>query len=278
MAKVGLDIGHGRNTFPPSKGVYRDDKAYHEHTFNANVSIKMESILKRHGVQVIKGQEPFANDVPLSTRINLYNREKVDLVWSTHANAGVKSASGIGIFYWYNNAPRSKKLAEFYVDELKNNGMDLWGDGLFESIKGTWSEYAICRDTEMTAVLVENGFMTNDKDFELIFKDPSYIEKIAVMSCRAILRYLGIAYKPESKPVDKPAEKPTQKPEGDRKLNLKNWQREEMARVYELAHKKGLFSSDEHAQKIKKDEMTVDDAIYLVTALAGADLNGGKRV
>jgi N-acetylmuramoyl-L-alanine amidase len=276
MAKVGLDIGHGRNTFPPSKGVYKNGKAYHEHTFNANVSIKMESILKRHGVEVIMGQRPFANDVPLSTRIDLYNRENVDLVWSNHANAGVSSASGIGIFYWYKNAPRSQKLAEYYVAELKNNGMDLWGDGLFESIKGTWSEFAICRDTEMTAVLAENGFMTNAKDFELIFNNPGYVEKVAVMSCRAILRYLGIAYKPEVKPQPKPEQKP--QTEGDRKLNLKDWQREEMARVYELAHEKGLFSSDEHAQKIKKDEMTVDDAIYLVTALAGAQLNGGERV
>ena len=28
MAKIGVDIGHGKNTFPPSKGVYRNRKGY----------------------------------------------------------------------------------------------------------------------------------------------------------------------------------------------------------------------------------------------------------
>src|SRR5699024_9874416 len=88
MAKIGLDYGHGTDTFPPSKGVYNGGKAYHEHDFNTKLGLKVKALLKKQGHTIIEGQPAQKKDVPLITRTNLYNREKVDLVWSIHANAG----------------------------------------------------------------------------------------------------------------------------------------------------------------------------------------------
>lgn len=218
MPKVGLDLGHGRNTFPPSKGVYKDGVAYHEHTFNASVGVALEKLLISHGIQVVKAQEPFALDVPLRTRSNFYDNNKVDIVWSIHANAGNKEADGVGVFYWY-KSPLGKKLANLYLEESKKVGFEIWGSGVFASTNipaDHWTNFHMLRETEAPAVLTENGFMTNAKDFQLLFKDPGYIKKTAEVHAKAICRYFGITYKgtsPTVKPIAKPIEKPVEKEE-----------------------------------------------------------------
>lgn len=65
---------------------------------------------------------------------------------------------------------------------------------------------------------------------------------------------------------------------GKATLNLPQWQKEETAKIYKLARDKGVFSSSEHEKNVKNGEMSIDQAIFLMTAIAGAALNGGKRV
>jgi N-acetylmuramoyl-L-alanine amidase len=196
MPSVGLDLGHGINTFPPDKGVYRDGKGYAEHDFNSKLAIEIERHLKRNGITVFKVQEPYANDVPLTTRTDFYNRRGVDLVWSIHANAGNSNAKGICAFYWHDHA-KSKKAAELFVEELKKEGFGTHGNGLHASMVGSWTNLHIVRETKMTAVLTENGFMTNDDDFQNIFgsNQANYIKRLSVVHAKAICRYFGIAYK-----------------------------------------------------------------------------------
>jgi N-acetylmuramoyl-L-alanine amidase len=208
MATVGIDLGHGKNTFPPSKGLYKDGKAYHEHTFNANVGIQLDAILKRHGIKTYMAQKPFATDVPLTTRTNRYNRENVDLIVSIHANAGVSSAKGVASFYWYKDA-KAKRLAEYYEDEARKARLKLWG-GARPSTKGDWSEFHMCREPYedgIPSILTENGFMTNSEDFQKIFKDPAYIKLMAEIHAKTVCRYLGITYKPETKKEENEMEK-----------------------------------------------------------------------
>jgi N-acetylmuramoyl-L-alanine amidase len=207
MAKVGIDLGHGKNTFPPSKGVWEGKTPHHEHTFNANVGIQLDAILKRHGIETVMAQKPFANDVPLTTRTNLYNRENVDLIVSIHANASrYKTADGVASFYWYKDAPNSKRLAELYEDEARKAGLKMWG-GARPSIAGEWSEFHMCREPNMASILTENGFMTNPEEFKKIFKDPGYIKLIAEVHAKTVCRYLGITYKPEIKKEENEMEK-----------------------------------------------------------------------
>ena len=64
MALIGLDIGHGSNTFPPSKGIYKNGKAYPEHSFNAKLGMTIKKLLEQNGHTVILGQQPNKTDVP----------------------------------------------------------------------------------------------------------------------------------------------------------------------------------------------------------------------
>lgn len=84
------------------------------------------------------------------------------------------------------------------------------------------------------------------------------------------------APKPTPKPTPpKPVEKPK---EGERLMKLTSWQKEEMAKIYDKAHEQKIFSDNSHGEKIKRDEMTVEDGIYLATVLAGAAINDPGRV
>lgn len=194
MATIGLDYGHGSNTFPPGKGVYVDGKGYAEHDFNAKLGLKVKALLEANGHTVIEGQPANSKDVPLTERTSLYNREGVDLVWSIHANAG--GGNGRCAFYWH-SAGSSKQLAELYVDEVKKAGYSTHGSGLHASKRGSWTNLHICRETKMTAVLTENGFMDTDSDFELIFgsKQDKYTDDMARVHVKAIQRFLDEDFK-----------------------------------------------------------------------------------
>jgi len=193
MPYVALDIGHGNNT--KGKGVQKGGRYYKEHDFNSRLSIVLREILEDHGFKITYGQEPHSPEVPLKQRTDYYNRENVDLVVSNHANASYnKNVEGVCAFYWY-SADDSKRLAELFVGEAEKEGLCTHGNGLHPSKPNSWTNMHICRETHMTAVLFENGFMTNDKEFERIFKDPEYVTLIARIQAKAICAFFNIEYK-----------------------------------------------------------------------------------
>lgn len=194
--KVGLDYGHGRNTFPPSKGVYRNGKGYHEHNFNAKLGLKIKALLEASGIEVIEGQPAYSNDVHLTSRTNLYNAKDVDLVVSIHANAGNSNVEGRCVFYWHTSED-SKRAAKLVIDEIRKAGYSTHGNGLHASQRGSWTNLHICRETKSPAILVEHGFMTNKNDFELIFgsKQDKYINDMAHADAKAICKYLNVEFK-----------------------------------------------------------------------------------
>ena len=196
MGVIGLDIGHGKNTFPSNgKGVYRNGKGYAEFNFNQKVGKKLKTLLENSGHSVVLGQQFDSNDVSLTTRTNLYNKKNVDVVVSIHADANNSNlAKGRYYFYWHDHAP-SKRLAFEIAKAVKDKGYSMRGDnGIIASVPGTWTELHICRETKAAAILGENGFMTNAEDFELIFgsKQERYTSDIAEAYFKGIQNYLGV--------------------------------------------------------------------------------------
>lgn len=168
-----------------------------EHTFNAAVMDEAERLLKGK-LATFSAQGSNKWEVPLYRRIPLYNEEhKKDptaIGISAHANAnGKKSIRGFGVFYWQGSA-QSKKLAEIVLAEYRKEFPDLpiWGDGLFESIRGTWSEFAILRDTLGPFVLVEFEFFTNDAARKLLLS-ADYRKRCGAVVARSAAKWYGIA-------------------------------------------------------------------------------------
>jgi N-acetylmuramoyl-L-alanine amidase len=198
---IGLDFGHGENTAEAgSKRVIVNGVMYEEHHFNAEVGLIVDRRLKEHGFRTFQAQPAFKDDFPLATRTNAYNRENVDLVISIHGNAsGNATANGMGIFYWKGSAEGlnfSKKFVENWKAMVK--GVGLWGgDGIWESYRGSWTNFHIVRETKAVAVLIEAGFFTNlANDFKYMFGEHKneYRNQVAEAIVKTVCDHYGVNY------------------------------------------------------------------------------------
>jgi N-acetylmuramoyl-L-alanine amidase len=193
MPKVGLDIGHEHDTWERTggKGVVVNGKVYEEHTFNKALGDSLRKELELHGIKVISSQSS-----SLETRTDYYNAKNVDIVVSLHANYNSDSnVKGVCVFGWHNHTD-SQNLQNYLLDEFRKAGLDTHGSGDHDSEMGSWTELAITRDTKMTAVLVEHGFMGNPHDFKRIFLETDdYVKKLVPGYMKAICRFFNIRYK-----------------------------------------------------------------------------------
>ena len=116
--------------------------------------------------------------IALQTRAEFAATVGADLFISFHVNAHSNSAvNGTSVYYSNsNNAPsatglKSSVLATSVVNHLSSS----WGT----SNKGILADrFVVIHNNTVPAVLVECGFITNNKDFEKI-KDPAYQKKAA---------------------------------------------------------------------------------------------------
>jgi N-acetylmuramoyl-L-alanine amidase len=198
MPKVAISYGHGVNTFPDtgSKGVIVDGVRYAEHTHNAEVGSRITTILRRHGVDVLELQPAFGQDVPLKTRTDKANAWGADLYYSVHGNASSPAARGWAAFYW-GTSTEGKRIAQIYAAKMAALGLPLYsGDGIHPCQEGDWTNFHELRESNMPALLTENGFMTNSEDFKHIFLniDGSW-DKQAIAHAKTILEYFNMTYK-----------------------------------------------------------------------------------
>lgn len=198
--RVVFDIGHGSDTYPPSKGIILPDgSSFAEHSFNAKVGMRAKELAEYNGFEVLLSQQPNAPDTPLkqrSTWINAEHRKKpIICLMSFHANASSNpTASGWGVLYWYSST-NGKKLAQLwakYAEEMLPIGK--WGTGLWESKPNSWSNMHILRETIMPAILIEHFFFTNYDELKKC-NTPEFIELAAQVAVKALCEYAGTKYK-----------------------------------------------------------------------------------
>jgi LysM repeat protein/N-acetylmuramoyl-L-alanine amidase len=204
-----ISIGHGVDTWEKGggKGVRKNGRVYEEHDANVHLALKVKKLVEAHGIKVTLVQPPNAKDVPLKTRTDKANALGVVLYWSIHHNAGAPSASGACAFYWHTSSV-GKKLSYALANNMKKRGINLHGNGVHVSMRGSWTNFHELRETKMVAVLTENGFMTNSRDFENIFgkNREAYHSKLAEAHAETIIEsFFGMKYDPsktgESKPT-----------------------------------------------------------------------------
>lgn len=210
MVQLQNDVGHGRNTYPPSKGV----PTMAEFEFNNAVGKETKRLLQGK-VPTFEAQPFDGLDVSLTKRTNLYNaqyaKNKDAIGISIHANAnGKPSVRGFGVFYWH-TSKESKKLAEIILDEYKKEFPErekypIWGSGLFPSVPKTWTDLHMCRETDAIFCLVEYEFMTNS-DALVLLKSGDYRKRCAKVNAKSVCRWYGIEFdepKPPTPPVPQP--------------------------------------------------------------------------
>jgi len=198
--RVVFDIGHGSDTWPPSKGVrLPDGTEFAEHNFNSAVAVKAKELAEKQGFEVLFTQQPYSPEVKLGPRCNWVNNEHKNkpilCLVSFHANAAAdKKASGWGVFHWHNST-NGKRLAELWAKHAKTIlPIKAWGQGIWQCVPGTWSNFDIVRKPVMPCILIEHFFFTNFDELKKC-NTPTMIDLFAEVTVRALCEYTGIAYK-----------------------------------------------------------------------------------
>src|SRR5690606_11830869 len=130
-------------------------------------------------------------DVPLKERTDRANAWKADLFVSIHANAagdGWSSAQGIETYVYVSRPAPAVALANAVQRQLvRATGRPDRG------VKS--ANFHVLRETKMTAILVECGFMTNREECELL-KSDAYRRKCAEAIVAGIVETHGLRKKP----------------------------------------------------------------------------------
>ncbi|MBP2242617.1 N-acetylmuramoyl-L-alanine amidase [Cytobacillus eiseniae] len=150
--KIVIDPGHGGKDVG-STGV----SGQYEKDFTLSVSKKVENLLKQESqidVYMTRADDSFLSQES-RYRPKYANELNADLLISIHGNTfDDSSVSGTEVFYYHKN---SRKLAEVLLKHV----VEATG---FRDRGAKKQDLFVVKDTEMPAVLIEVGYLTNPQD------------------------------------------------------------------------------------------------------------------
>jgi len=192
--RIVIDAGHSYST----PGKRTPDGSMREYEFNSAVARYVADGLLHgyEGVELIFTHDD-SRDVPLQERTDRANSWGADLFVSIHANAagnGWSAAGGIETYVYTSRPAAAVALANAVQRQLiKATGLADRG------VKG--GDYYVLRETRMTAILIECGFMTNRVEAELL-KSDEYRRKCAAAIAAGIVETYGLRPKQQEQPAD----------------------------------------------------------------------------
>jgi len=219
VKKVVIDAGHGGHD-PGAIG----RSGLREKDVNLDIAKRLSKLLRDNGVTVImtRSSDVF---VPLERRADIANNAKADLFISIHANANrVRSLSGLEIYYVsprINDVKRALMTAQDTKLDFDNSCFShasintkatLWDmihtynrgeaiqlagnicktagrnlDTRIIGVKG--ANFLVLKSTQMPAILVESGFLSNREE-EKLLKNGYYRQQIAEAIEQGIKNYV----------------------------------------------------------------------------------------
>lgn len=183
--EIMLDAGHGFNTSGK-----RSPDGMREYEFNRVAAAYAKTFLEEYQNVTVYFAHSDQTDVPLQQRTNSANNLKVDVYISIHANAYGSTwndAGGIETYIYLNREQVSSNLAlkihNHLINQtgLRNRGVKTAG-------------FHVLRETNMPAVLIECGFMTNPAECALLRSD-AYRRTCANAIVNGIVEYYGLTKK-----------------------------------------------------------------------------------
>ncbi|MCL2499042.1 MAG: N-acetylmuramoyl-L-alanine amidase [Defluviitaleaceae bacterium] len=179
---VVIDAGHGG--WDPGMVSGKVD----EKDINLKIARKLQAFLELGGASVVitridDSDLSKSKSGDMAVRRLIANTSKADIFVSIHQNAfGSSRVNGAQVFY-FNESDNSKKLAnciQHQIKEFANPG------NRFKARAN--SNYFVLKQTEMPAVLVECGFLTNPGEKSRLLTD-AYQDKIAWSIYMGIVDY-----------------------------------------------------------------------------------------
>lgn len=184
-----IDPGHGGQDPGAQFGGIK------EKDINLDIALRLREILSASGCKVILTREVdkdfylpnfvlgrMAKRAELSQRVRMASMSQADLFISIHANSYPGGYSYGMETYHHVKSPAGKALAERIQTELKNVQPD-------NKRAAKSGDYYLLNQTQMPAVLVEVGFLSNSKERKLL-QNSNYQEQIA----KAISAGIGVYF------------------------------------------------------------------------------------
>ncbi len=175
-----LDAGHGGTDEGAKINTFMEKK----------IALTTTFLTKKHleelGYRVImtRSRDIF---LPLQRRVLIANKTKGSLFVSVHFNSSPSTeAKGIEIFYydskemWRSRA--SKRLANSILYRMLDQT-----EAISRGVKQ--GNFHVIRETDMPAVLVEGGFITN-RDERTKLRDKTYLDRLAIGIAQGIDKYM----------------------------------------------------------------------------------------
>ena len=181
--KIFVDPGHGGH----DPGAIGSKSKEAENVLK--VALALEKKLKAQGHEV-KLSRRIDTYLTLTQRANLANAWGADVFMSLHDNSAVnKTATGFETFIFNGNISGETIKLQQHIHKAIATGMGLRDRGMKRA------NFAVVRETNMPALLIEYGFISNLEDEKII---AFAIEKQAQLTLEGINSYLGITVKPVS--------------------------------------------------------------------------------
>lgn len=193
MAKVYLDLGHGGS----DSGAVGNGLM--EKTVNLNVGLYLIKYLQACGI-TYKACRTTDTTIDLMQRCKDANNWGADLYVSLHHNAG----GGVG-FEVYHSIHRGKGavFAGILAEEYKNIGQIPHGAGVMSRKGSNGDYYCVIRETNMTAVISEFGYIDSVDVNKFNTADKQKLEAKAI--AKAICRYFNVEFKDIDTPTSNPS-------------------------------------------------------------------------
>ena len=175
--RIMIDAGHGGKDQGTSAGNVL------EKDLNLQVAEKLAKELKKRGASVLLTRTDDTK-IPLEERAAMANEKEADLFVSIHCNSAPTVPTFQGLYtYYYPTSSRSKAFAQAVQDAAcaASGAVD----------RGIASaNFVVLRETNMAAVLVETGFMTNVEELTRLC-DETYQQKLMEGVARGVGDYLN---------------------------------------------------------------------------------------
>ena len=184
MPKIFIDPGHGG----PDPGAVGNGVT--EEFVNLNISLELARLLRDAGFDVrvyrtTSDENVLENkNADLRNRAETANRWGADYFISIHTNSSENTAAQGVEAYVYRLGTASERLGQSIVDSVSEN-LGSRNRGVMQA------NFAVLRRTNMPAVLVELGYLTNPTE-ALNLNSPAWQRAVAAAIFEGIVDYTGL--------------------------------------------------------------------------------------